>query len=330
MNRNRSIALAISAVAALALTSCASAQTASEGSTKSSDTVVLYTGETASSPIVAEKFEEATGIKVQVVNGSSGELFSRVQAEAGNPQGDVYWVPGILPSENPDLFELYESPELAQINPDYISDIEPSPASGFLNAVMYNTDLVKGDDVPTSYFDLADPKWQGKIYMADPVQSSSAYGSIMAIYEAGGWELVEDIAKNIVISDNFAGPRAISDGEAAMGLFNEPASSAYTSNPNVKIAYPKEGVTGGWASLFVIKGGPNRANAEKFIDWFLGKDGQAMVAEDLPGLRPSAIDAPQPATLPAIDDIKVIPFPKDAISDKDEYLDKWEEIITNI
>lgn len=331
MNRIRIAAIAVSAVSALLLTSCASGQAPAEGETPAaSDTVVLYTGETASSPIVAEKFEEATGIKVQVVNGSSGELFSRVQAEAGNPQGDVYWVPGILPSQNPELFELYESPELARINPEYISDIEPSPASGFLNAVMYNTDLVKGADVPTSYFDLADPKWQGKIYMADPVQSSSAFGSVMAIYEAGGWELVEDIAKNIVISDNFAGPRAISDGEAAMGLFNEPAASAYTSNPNVAIAYPKEGVTGGWASLFVIKGGPNRANAEKFIDWFLSEDGQAMVANDLPGLRPSTIGAPKPATLPAIEDIKVIPFPKDAISNKDEYLEKWEEIITNI
>jgi iron(III) transport system substrate-binding protein len=327
MKRSLTIA-ATAAVAMLALSSCAP-QTESGGG-GGSDTIVLYTGETASSPTVAAKYEEATGVTVQVVNGSSGELFSRVQSEAGNPQGDVYWVPGILPSQNPDLFELYESPEFEFINPEYISDIEPSPVSGFLNAVMYNSDLVAGSDVPTSYQDLADPKWRGQIYMADPVQSSSAYGSIMAIYEAGGWDLVEDIARNIVISDNFAGPRAISDGEAALGLFNEPAAAAYLDNPNVEFAYPSEGVTGGWASIFLIAGGPNPEGAQDFVDWFLSEEGQTVVAEDLPGLRPSRIDAPAPSDLPAIDDITVIPGPDDMISHKDEYLDKWEEIVTSI
>lgn len=330
MKINRFAAIAVAALTTLGFSACAAPQQSAPSAGGGSGSVVLYTGETASSPIVAQKFEEATGIKVQVVNGSSGEIFSRVQSERGNPQGDVWWAPGTLPTQNPDLFDIYKSPELASVNPDFISATEPTPASGFINAIVYNSELVEQADVPASYADLADPKWKGKIYMADPVQSTSAYGSMVAIHAAGGWDLVKAIAKNIVISDNFAGPRAISDGEAPLGLFNEPATAAYLSNANMRMVYPKEGVTGGWASLMLIKGGPNRANAEKFVDWFLSEAGQTMVAKDLPGLRPSRTGAPQPANLPAIDEIKVIAIPEEALTKKADYLKQWEAIITSI
>ena len=36
-------------------------------------------------------FEKSTGIKVQMVRKSTGEVYAQVKAEATNPRGDVWW-----------------------------------------------------------------------------------------------------------------------------------------------------------------------------------------------------------------------------------------------
>src|SRR5207253_9837864 len=36
-------------------------------------------------------FERDTGIKVSMTRKSSGEFYAQVQAEAGNPRGDIWW-----------------------------------------------------------------------------------------------------------------------------------------------------------------------------------------------------------------------------------------------
>jgi|FaiFalDrversion3_1042247.scaffolds.fasta_scaffold00352_6 iron(III) transport system substrate-binding protein len=44
----------------------------------------------------------------------------------------------------------------------------PPPYRVIADAVIYNPRLVPAADVPRSYLDLLDPKWRGKIVMADP------------------------------------------------------------------------------------------------------------------------------------------------------------------
>ena len=41
--------------------------------------------------LMADGFEEATGIKVSMTRKSSGETLAQIKAEADNPKGDVWW-----------------------------------------------------------------------------------------------------------------------------------------------------------------------------------------------------------------------------------------------
>lgn len=311
-------------MSALALTACGS------GSGGSDDVLVLYATSVIAARQAAEDFEAETGIKVEVITGSSGEVFGRIQSEASNPQGDVYFGPGSKAVESPDLFEVYESPELENIDPQWISDGDPVPVEMWINAIMYNKDLVGPDEVPTSFFDLADPKWRGQIQSADPAESTAAYGQMVAIYNAGGWDLVEEVAANLIISDNLAGPRTVSDGESALGLFHESAADNYSDNPAVGITHAKEGHTAGWDSLLLVKGTKREANAKRFIDWFLSESGQQMLADDVGGLRPTRVGVVTPSDMTPIEEITVIDFPEDSLTNKDEWLSTWEEIITNL
>ncbi|MEA5116398.1 MAG: extracellular solute-binding protein [Propionicimonas sp.] len=304
-----------------------------EPTTTSSDTpasVVLYTSEAASSETIGARFTADTGIAVELVTGSSGELLSRVKGEAGNPQGDVYLSGCLAIAENTDVLTVYKAPTFDRIQSDFLGDTKPSPSLAWLTGLMYNSERVPAAEVPTSYADLADEKWRGQIAIADPAASSAAYYQILAIYLAGGWDLVEKVAKNLVISDNSAGPRAVSDGEVSLGLFNESAAAAYRDNPQVEMTYPKDGVIAGVTCIAEIAGSKRADGAHAFIDWFLGDKGQAMVATELSGVRPVIQGAPDPDGLPSLDTVKVVAMPADSETEKEKYLSEWENIITNI
>src|SRR5687768_16975650 len=41
--------------------------------------------------LMVNEFQKATGINVSMTRKSSGETFAQIQAEAANPQGDIWW-----------------------------------------------------------------------------------------------------------------------------------------------------------------------------------------------------------------------------------------------
>ena len=64
-------------------------------------------------------FEKSTGIKVQMVRKSTGEVYAQVKAEASNPRGDVWWGgPGEphLQAADEGLLDEYKSPKLPELH----------------------------------------------------------------------------------------------------------------------------------------------------------------------------------------------------------------------
>ena len=62
--------------------------------------------------IVIPAFEAATGIKVEMITGSSGEVLQRVKSEVetGNVTVDIHWAADeTMLAANRDLFEVYVS-----------------------------------------------------------------------------------------------------------------------------------------------------------------------------------------------------------------------------
>ena len=85
------------------------------GMAMAQDTLVIYSARNERlNNIVIPAFEAATGIKVEMITGSSGEVLQRVKAEveSGNVTVDVHWAAGeAMLSANRDMFEPYVSTE---------------------------------------------------------------------------------------------------------------------------------------------------------------------------------------------------------------------------
>ena len=315
---------------ALIMVLCASAM--AEGS------LVLYYSHASdwSDPII-QAFAEKYDVQVEMVGLGTGELISRMQAEKANPQGDILWG-GVAESYIPiaDLLESYQSTEVPALQPgaydavDYkwhAFDIEPM-------VMIYSTALVAPEEAPTSWADLLDEKWVGKIASADPLKSSSAFGVTMGIvaaygYENGGYEFLEKFVPQLdgkVLSSSSGTFKGVSDKEYAIGLTYEEAALKYiAAGSEMAVVYPTEGTNLVYSPVAIIKGGPNTENAKLFVDYVLSQE----VQEQLGALnrRTSRSDVQIPDTFVPFEEIPNANVDSAwVVEHTEEFYSVWEDL----
>ena len=88
----------------------------------------------------------------------------------------------------------------------------------WLEAIGYNTTLVKREEAPKSYADLLDPKWQGKIVKAHPGYSGAIMTATFVLTRDLGWSYLEKLAQQKVMQVQSAAdpPKKILLGERAI------------------------------------------------------------------------------------------------------------------
>ena len=84
-----------------------------EDAASGEDVLVVYTARSEQlNDAIIPGFEEKTGIKVEVITGTTGECLKRVQSETENPGGDILWAADeTMLADYKDLFLQYISPE---------------------------------------------------------------------------------------------------------------------------------------------------------------------------------------------------------------------------
>lgn len=150
-----------------------------------------------------EVFTEDTGIEVELVRAVTSQLYERAVAESGAGRGvaDVLGLNDLtLMNEVAErgILAEYESPmalealEEGQYDPEH----RWYTGSQVTLAVAFNEKLVDEKDVPKSWDDLLDPKWEGKIGVTPVSVGGSAYSTYHMMRELGGEEYWEQLAGN--------------------------------------------------------------------------------------------------------------------------------------
>lgn len=297
------------------------------------DKVVVYTAaKSAMVDAIAPLFEKASGIKVEVVKGGSGDILKRLRAEAGNPGADVVWsVGGEQLEDNKDLLATYKPLEDAAIMASYKVSPEWIPANGIMAVLAVNTAQLKPADYPKTWKDLADPKWKGKVSSAKAASSGSAFQQMATVIEIygpeQGWKIYGDMMKNFVMSESSGNvPRLVNDGEAQVGLtLEDNALDFVRGGGKVAIVYPEDGTSSLADGIALIKGAKNPEPAKKFIDFMLSKEVQEVTFKEF-GRRPVRADVPTPGAKPTAE-IKIINYdiPKIAKA-RAEWVKKWRDL----
>lgn len=269
---------------------------------------------------IFQMFEEETGIHVNYVSDGTGTLLNRIDAEQENPQCDIMWG-GATDSMGAYkyLFQEYHSPEEAYLTDTNVFDGYYVGFSSLPLVIMYNKAMV-GDDVPTSWNDLTDGKWLGKVAYCNPSNSGSAFTTVcteilaMGGPEGGGWDYMERQIKNLdnkILGGSGEVTKMIYDGEMAMGVTLECNVFYYVDEngelTDVGLVYPEEGTSAVPDTVAIVKDCQHLDAAQKFIDFAIGKEVQELVVSDM-NRRPVRVDVEPPAGLTPVDQIKFIPY----------------------
>lgn len=310
-----------------------------EQTANSSAALTIYSPHPAETiNLVVKEFEQTSGIKVEIVAAGTGELLKRVESEKDNPLGDILWGGGAESLQAyAEYFTPYKSPELADVDAKYYDSqcrwIGESPLP---MVIMYNTNLVPESQAITAWKDILKPEFTGKIAMADPAKSGSAYtilATMLTAYksENDGWDFIKKFYDNLegkILSSSSAVYKGVADGEYSVGLTLEKEAIKYVNSGSpVKIVYPSEGTSAVPDGVAIIKGTKNLENAKKFVDFVLSKKTQALMSKQL-SRRSIHNDVESPKGLGPLNEIKLVDYDfKWASEEKDTILKHWKDIL---
>ena len=257
---------------------------------RAKNVVVVYSSvdEEFAQPL-AEQFERETGIIVKLVSDTekakSSGLLNRLIEEKDRPQCDVFL------SEDPvraavlkirGISAPYQSPAAKGLLPEFSDpDHHWTGMSARVRVLLINKKhpIFKTEPFPTSVYDLANPRYKGKVCIGNPLFGTTTLHCLAIFHYLGeekAKQLFEDMLKNevhVLQSDGDVEDR-VEKGDFAFGLTdNDDGMTAIRESKGKKmdmVVMDEKGL-GMLApdAPVLIKNCPHPENAKRFIDFML-------------------------------------------------------------
>ncbi|MGE5218863.1 MAG: ABC transporter substrate-binding protein [Chloroflexota bacterium] len=285
--RTRSVYLLLVALALFGFGAKARAQSANLEAAKKEGKAVIY-GTVVPKVMgqIQQGFETKYGIKTEYWRADATKVIDRVLTEwrSGRPGFDiVIGARGPLALGKKDgVYAKFSPPSTANF-PAKFKDKD-----GQLNAwrvtpvgVLYNTELVKANDVPKSLDDLLDAKWQGKLSMPDPSRHASTAQYLWNLRQIKGdkWmDFVKGLAKQkpMLLESYSTVPNTIVRGESLAGI-TYVQYAGQTKGP-INFA-PISQIFADPSDAALSAKAANLNAAKLFIEYLCSPEGQKKVAE---------------------------------------------------
>ena len=275
------------------------------------DKLVVYSGreEELVEPLF-ERFEEETGIDVEVRYGDSAELAATIAEEGDNSPADVFF------AQDPGSLGAVEREGALATLPQETLDRVPARfrdpdghwvgTSGRSRVIAYNTEALSEADVPDSVFALTDPKWKGKIGIAPTNASFQAFVSAMLLElgEERTRTWLEGLKANEpkLYEKNTPVVEAVGSGEIELGLVNHYyLYLVKEENPEAAVANhfltgEDPGALVSVAGAAILETADHADAAQQFVEFLLSEPSQRFYVDEaeeaeypvVPGIEPKA------------------------------------------
>lgn len=340
------VALVLLWVCLFSFMSCSSSTSDSKKSNKSSPdagkTLTVYAGlDEAYAKKATEEFEKDTGIKVNMIRMSGGEILGKIKAEKEQPRASVWYggpADSFIQAKDEGLIEAYKSPNAEKIS-DQVKDKDgywTGIYRGYLGFIS-NKKLIADAKIeaPKSWEDLLKPELKGQITVANPETSGTAYTMVSTLVqlkgENDGFEYLKKLkvqVKSFVKSGS--GPiNLASEGQCMVGIaFLHDGIKTIKAGKDLVLSAPSEGTGYEIGATAMIKNAPEKEAAKKFIDWALTAKAQEI--GQTAGLYQflTAPGAKEPKEAELLKDTKLINYDvKWSGDNKNKLLEKWKNTV---
>jgi len=262
---------------------------------KDSSELTVYTSRQPQliEPIV-EQFTNETGIKVNLLSGNAQELMERIDIEGEDSPADIF-----MTVDAGVLWQAAERDILAKIDSEILNENIPAHLRDSKNewfglskrarTIVFSSDQFKDNDFST-YEDLADPKWKGKLCLrtSKKVYNRSLIASMIDTYGfdkskevVSGW--VSNLATEVFSNDTNA-LKAVSSGQCGVTIVNTYYLARLLDDPeynNLSLFWANQsdrGVHVNISGAGVVKTSKNKKNAVLFLEYLSSNKAQDFYA----------------------------------------------------
>lgn len=268
------------------------------GHASAADTLVVYSErkEPLFTPIL-DAYTKQTGVEVQLLTDQAQVLIERIVAEGERTRADV-----LVTVDAGNLWQATERGVLAKTESSVLDAVVPAafrdPEGRWYaiteraRVIVHSTDRVEAGEL-SSYEDLADPKWKGRLCLRS---SKKVYNQslVAMLIDRHGEAEAETIVRGWVA--NLAAPpfaddtqliEAIAAGQCDVGIVNTyyyGRLAKERAGLPVKIFYPNQGAGDSGVHVNVTGAGvvahsKNAVLARQFIEWLLSEPAQRLFAD---------------------------------------------------
>jgi iron(III) transport system substrate-binding protein len=249
------------------------------------------------------------GISVRVERSGAERIFQRIAQE--NDSG-IHAVDVANSTDVSHYLEWKKNGWLAPYLPEEVVKYFPADqfdpegmyatVCAWVEAIGYNTNLVKAEEAPKSYADLLDPKWQGKMVKGHPSYSGAILTTTFVLARDLGWPYLEKLAQQRVMQVQSAGdpPKKIMLGERAVMADGNDYNLVLFKDQGkpVEVVHPQEG-----SPLIIVPSGvfqsaPNPNAARLFQSFFVSREAQQMLVNEFAHRSFHAEVKPRPGQTP--------------------------------
>lgn len=259
--------------------------------------VVLYSSRHYDSDqALYDRFKELTGITVVVKKADASALLEEIEKAGEDSPADLFYTADagkLAQAKEKGLFQPIGSDVVKANVPEIYRDKDDMWTALTMRAriIVYSLDRVNPADLST-YEDLADPKWQGRIVTRP---SSHVYNQslVASLIEINGEEATAEWAKGLVA--NFARDpkgndrdqvKAVAAGEADLAIVNtyylgvmanSDKAEENEAAAKVGVFFPNQETTGTHVNVSgagILKGAKNKENAVKLLEFLSSVEAQ--------------------------------------------------------
>lgn len=261
----------------------------------SADEVVVYSArnEHLIKPLF-DRYTEESGVAIKYITDKAGPLLQRLKAEGARSPADM-----LITVDVGNLWHAAESGVLAQIDSPTLDANVPAKLrdpqgrwfglSERARTIVYSTDRLKADEL-SSYEDLADPKWRGRLCLrtSKKVYNQSLVATLIARH---GEEKAEQIVRGWVanlaaapFSNDTKAMEAVAAGRCDVTIVNTYYfGRLQKAQPDVKLAifWPNQessGVHVNVSGAGVTRHSKHPEAAQRLLEWLSSETAQAQFA----------------------------------------------------
>jgi|HigsolmetaAR201D_1030396.scaffolds.fasta_scaffold16044_2 iron(III) transport system substrate-binding protein len=259
------------------------------------ETLTVYSGRHYGIERAFEEFEEAADVKVEFLTGNDAELRERIEAEGDETEADVYFTVdagNLWAAAEAGIFQPLQSEVLEEAVPEELRDAENRWFGLAVRArtIVYNTELVDEADVPTTYAELADERYAGRICLRNAdndYQQSLVASMIAAEGEERTIEILRGWAANAeIFANDVALLNAMAAGACEIGVVNHYyLARMLEEDPDVPIGLVWAEQDGRGVHVNISGGGVTRYAddvelAQQFLEWVATEGQDTLVADN--------------------------------------------------